>query len=381
MTTQSRTNWLLIFLLLLAGLFAAAQFGKLTLTLDPLEARYGLWAAPMITVVGVVGILFGVVAGPLVATFGLARAMRLAMIVGGALSLAEASLPPAGAMIALRVLEGFSHLAMVVAAPTLMAAHASDHDRPVVMGIWAAFFGISLALTALILPGLLAIGGLSAVFLAHGLGLWTVAAVLWRVLPEEGAVASQPVSYISAHRSIYATPRLIIAGGGFVFYTILYIALLAVLPGLLNLPLWAVAFPPLISLAGTFMAGFLARRFDPVWIAVAGFAMTILSMGAIVMSQVPLTVPGVVALAALFVTMGLIPGACFAMIPHFNATAADRARATGGIAQLGNVGTTFGTPIFVMAGSGAGLAGVAAAVGVFSVAGVAVLLRLRARIK
>ena len=47
--------------------------------------------------------------------------------------------------------------------------------------------------------------------------------------------------------------------------------------------------------------------------------------------------------------MGLVPGACFALIPHLNRTVADQALSTGGIAQMGNVGTTLGTPIFAAA--------------------------------
>ena len=379
--TTHRTQWRLIVLLLVAGLFAAAQFGKLTLSFVQLQDAYGVWAAPMISIVGVVGILFGVVVGPLVASYGLARALRGAMLLGGVISVIEALLPTVPAMFGLRVIEGFSHLAMVVACPTLMAAASSDHDRPVVMGIWAAFFGISLALTALILPGLLALGGLPAVFLAHGIGMWVVAALLWRVLPEDPQNRPQRPSFIAAHKRVYSSPRLIIAGGGFVFYTILYIALLAVLPPLLDLPIWAVAAPPIVSLFGTFAAGFMARRSAPVAIALSGFALTIFSMIGLT-AVAPIEGPvGFLWLALLFATMGVIPGASFAMIPHFNDSSEDRARATGGIAQLGNVGTTLGTPIFVAASGVAGLAGVTVTVVVFSVLGITVLALLGRRIK
>lgn len=377
----SKTNWLLIFLLLLVGLFAAAQFGKLTLTLEYLREVYGSSGALLISVVGVVGILFGAVAGASVSRIGMARAVLGAALLGGFISLFQASLPGFPAMASLRVIEGLSHLAIVVAAPTLMAAHATDRDRPVVMGIWAAFFGISLALTAVLLPSLLAAGGLQAVFIAHGLGMFVVAAALWPVLPRARITEPQPVRFLDEHLAIYSSPRLLIAGGGFVFYTILYIALLAVLPELLELPIWAMALPPLVSLVGTFVAGFLARTIDPARLAMIGFALTIFFMLCLFVAVVPLSAFGVSVLLLLFMTMGLIPGASFAAIPHYNSENRDRARATGGIAQLGNVGTTTGTPIFVAAGSGGGLAAVTMVLVLFCALGIATLMVLRARIK
>ncbi len=376
---DTRTNWLLIWLLLLAGLFAAAQFGKLTLALGPLIEVYGSAAAWLISIVGVVGILFGAVAGALVTRIGLARALLGALMLGGAVSVVQASLPDTNVLALLRVVEGFSHLAIVVACPTLMSAHSSDRDRPVVMGIWAAFFGISLALTALIMPSLLSLGGLSVVFIAHGAGLFICAGLLLPVLPKKRiAEAPRKIAYLSEHKEIYGSARRLLPGGGFVFYTILYIALIAVLPGLLNLPVWAISAIPLLSLTGTFAAGFLARSIEPVWISAAGFLASATLM--ITVAIMPNGAAQIAVLLTLFALMGLIPGACFASIPHYNRDLTDRARATGGIAQLGNVGTTTGTPIFVAAAQG-GIWGVTGALVVFCSLGIAVLCALWLRVK
>ena len=43
--------------------------------------------------------------------------------------------------------------------------------------------------------------------------------------------------------------------------------------------------------------------------------------------------------------MGVVQGASFAAIPALNPSAEARAQAAGAIAQLGNVGTTAGTPM------------------------------------
>ena len=338
---QTRTQWLPIVLLLVGGLFSAAQFGKFTLTLELLGAHYGRWAPFLISVVGMVGIVFGAVAGAHVARFGLRRALLWAMGLGAILSCIEALLPGLPVMLTLRVAEGFSHLAIVVAAPTLMSGFASDRDRPVVMGIWASFFGVALAITALLLPVLLPLGGLSSVLLAHGLGLAVIAATLAWVLPETAPSEIARKSYFAEHVEIYRRPRAAIAGVGFVFYTVLYIALIAVLPPALGLSLTVTSALPVVSLVGTFGAGFFARRYAPPAIAMVGFAMTAGSLGALMFA------PGPLAAFGLFLCAGIVPGACFATIPYFNHTVEARARATGAIAQMGNVGTTAGTPIFV----------------------------------
>lgn len=150
------TRWPLIVLLWIVGLFAAAQFGKLSLTLSQLAEVYpgaGLAVPLLVSVVGVVGILFGPVSGGLVARIGIRRAMLGAMLLGAAMSALQALVLPLPLFMVSRVIEGASHLTIVVAAPTLMAELATGRDRPVVMGLWGTFFGVSFALVAAVVPG------------------------------------------------------------------------------------------------------------------------------------------------------------------------------------------------------------------------------------
>ena len=65
-------------------------------------------------------------------------------------------------------------------------------------------------------------------------------------------------------------------------------------------------------------------------------------------------------------------GASFASIPELNATPEDRARAAGAMAQLGNLGTTTGTPLLAALLASAGPAGLAVAAVVLCGAGIAV---------
>lgn len=341
--SRKNTNWLAIGVILLAGLFSAAQFGKYTLTFEELKTYYGIWSGFVVSCVGVIGIVFGAVGGGRVASFGLKRTLVAALFAGGVLSLMQMPMPVLSIQIGLRGLEGFSHLAVVIAAPTLMASLSNDHDRPVVMGIWASFFGVALAILAVLLPSILSFGGLPAVLLSHAIGMWIMAGAIWLTVPGDTASQRVPKSFLAEHIAIYTSPRAVIGGAGFVFYTLLYIALIAVLPEPLGLNSREVGMLPLVSLISTFGAGWIARWYAPPLITIVGFGLVIVSL------LVLLASPNLPAALFVFLTAGLIPGACFATIPFFNSTLDGRALATGSIAQLGNVGTTLGTPIFVFA--------------------------------
>lgn len=203
METSEKTNWVLIALLLVAGLFAAAQFGKLTLTLEQLQFLYpegGYFVPVLVSIVGMVGIALGAVAGSVVAGLGLNRVVLAGLFAGGVISLAQTALPSLPVFALLRIAEGVSHLAIVVAVPTLMASLSTDADRPFVMGIWAAFFGIAMAILALLLPTVLAQGGLGLVFAGHGVGMILVGLVLWPLLPTTPREGSSKISLILLDR-------------------------------------------------------------------------------------------------------------------------------------------------------------------------------------
>ena len=375
MTSPLKTDWLTVALLFLAGLFAAAQFGKISLTLPDLAAltnqRLPVLAI-LVSVVGLVGLVGGVMAGAVVAALGPRRVLLAAFALGAILSLAQALLPPFPILLGLRIFEGISHLGIVVAAPPIMAQVATDKDRPVVMSIWAMFFGVSFALAALIFPTVLASGGLGLLFVLHGVGLAAIGLALAPRLPKMTR-APLDLRPIHAHITAYGDPRTAAPGLGFVFYTICYVALLTLLPNALGQPSLGVTLP-LISLIGTLGAGYIARAVPPHQIAVGGFVLAILGAFGLW-----LAIAG--SATVLFLAMGLIPGASFAMIPHLNAEAPAQARATGVIAQMGNVGTVTGTPIFALMLTNGGVPGMLTLVAAFSAVGIAVTLALQALVK
>lgn len=372
---RTRTDWLLVALIFTLGLFAAAQFGKISLLLPDLAEFYQTEqssVAHLVSMVGIIGILFGVIAGAIGAKFGLKRVMVCAIFLGAALSTLQSAMPSLAIMTGLRLLEGFSHLAIVVTAPPIMAAAANDRHRAIAMSLWAMFFGVAFALLALILPGVVARFGISGVFLAHGVGLATIGLLVIAKVPKIApqAVIIQP---IQAHMSAYSAPRIAAPALGFVFYTLIYIALLTFLPQLIDVPRLGETLP-LISLVGTFGAGWAARWIDPYVLVGAGFAMAV--------SCVLIALSGANwPLIPLFIALGIIPGGCFAAIPHLNETLEDRARASGVLAQMGNVGTSTGTPLFAIALGIGGLNAIWWATAAACVAGLLLVITLHRAVR
>lgn len=363
-----------------AALGAAAQFGKIAIPYDRFAAYYAGAAGPaalgfLVSVVGLVGLALGTTAGLLVERAGLRRTLVGGLLLGAALSAAEAALPAFPLMMALRTVEGLSQLAIVVAGPVLIAQIALPRWQGLAMSLWATFFAVSFALTALIAPPLLAWGGLAGLLLAHAGYLAGFALLLWPLLPADTPAATPPLRLASLpglHAAIYRSPRMAAPAAGFVFYTVTYVALLTLLPPLMG-PLGPATalLMPLVSIAASLLLGvWLIRRVGAVRTAQLGFVVGLVASLALwaFWSEPPAAFAAILLLG---LALGLAQGASFACIPELNASAEGRARAAGAVAQLGNLGTASGTPILAALVAGLGPLGVVAFTAPFCAAGVA----------
>ena len=347
-----------------AGLGAAAQFGKISVLYDLLVADYGSPArvAFMVSVVGMVGLIFGTTAGIFVQRLGLRRVLLGALLLGAGLSALQTLMLPYGLMMASRVLEGVSHLAIVVVAPVMIAQAAPQRHQGLAMTLWSSFFGVSFAGLAVIGPRLAEWHGAEALFAAHAAFLLAVAAVLAVLLPRLPQAVPSPLSLggvIRLHGTIYRSPRIAAPAMGFFFYTLLYVALLTLLPPLLGADRAVAATAmPLVSIGVSLTLGvWLLHHVTAVHLVQGGFAVAVL--GALAMGLCwdvpPLRLAAVLMLAA---ALGIVQGASFSSIPQLNADEGDRSLASGAVAQLGNLGTTAGTPVLAALIAGFGAAGV-----------------------
>lgn len=353
----SRTSWPLIALLWTTGLLAAAQFAKLTLTLETLGDIYSGAPVPLaVSAVSVVGIVGGSVAGFIVARLGVRRSVLWAIAASALVSLVQGIDMPFGAFMTTRLVEGFGHLLLVVALPTMMVALARPTDKPVVMGLWGTFFGVGFAILAWVIPPVEVWGGVRAVYAGHGLLLALIFPILFWALPRVMEKGVAIPNLITLHRTIFRTPRYFAPGIGHGIYTSLFIALVAFLPTAMEAP-WLTVVLPLSNLSGTFASGFVAQHMAASRLSVLGFV-----VAGILFTLMAVTGSAIIAIAALFFT-GLTAGANFAAVPEFNADPEDQARCNGAMAQVGNMGTFAGTPLFALvAGSLWGIGGMAIAI-------------------
>ena len=352
---MERTNWPLIAALWFAGLTAAGQFAKIGVIFDllrPVWPGAGVWLGLVVSVVGFVGIVFGTSAGIAVARIGPRRMLLAALAAGAVLSLVESLMPPLPVMIALRALEGMSHLAIVVAAPVLIAASARPADQPAAMTLWSTFFAVAFSLAAFLGRPLVEAHGPAAFFVTHA-GLMALAGgVLWRMLPASAPPPANTIAragVIEAHRRIYASPRIAAPALGFVFYTLMFVAFLTLLPDVIAAE-WrylTATVMPLASIVVSLAVGVpLTRRLGAVETVQIGLAAGALALIAFTLSG-GAGLLALISVMAVSGALGLVQGGSFAAISELNQTGAARAEAAGAIAQLGNVGTTLGTPVLL----------------------------------
>ena len=358
---MARTPFGLILLLWAAGLGAAAQYGKVSVIFDLLPAAYpdaGAALGWIVSLVGFVGIVFGVMAGLVVARIRYRRALLWGLWIGAAVSVVQASLPPLPWMLLSRVVEGASHLTIVVATPTLIAQLSAGKDRGLTLTLWGTFFGVAFAMLAFAGRPLAEGWGLSALFLAHGGYMAVCALVLGvrlRALPEEAGLPPFSLRQVLRdHGAIYRSPHVSAPAAGWLFYTFSFVSILTVLPPYLDAEVRAAVMTamPLVSIVVSMTLGVaLLRRITAVQVVGLGFALSALCT--VWLWLVP---GGPLACLVLAGALGLIQGASFAAVPQLNAAPARQAQANGAMAQMGNLGNTLGTPVMAAALLGWGYA-------------------------
>jgi MFS transporter, DHA1 family, inner membrane transport protein len=356
-----RTSFPLILALWGAGLGAAGQYAKISVIFDRLSGAYpdaGAALGFIVSLVGFVGILLGVVAGLVVARIRYRRAILWALWTGVAVSLFQSTLPALPWMLASRVIEGMSHLAIVVAAPTLIAQLSAPRHRGFTLTLWSTFFSVAFTLLVVLGLPLVDAQGLPALFIAHALwmaGFAVILGVFLRPLelPPQDALSLRGM--MRDHVTIYRSPYLAAPAAGWLFYTLCFLSLLTVLPPYVapEWRAWVIGAMPLTSIAASMTLGVMALRvMSAVNLVQVGFA---LAIGASLWLWIAPGLPA--ACLALAAALGLVQGASFAAIPQLNTTAAHQSQAYGAVAQSGNLGNTLGTPVLLAVLGIAGFAG------------------------
>ena len=321
---QDSTRWPAILAVLFAGIASAAQIGKVPAAMITIGAEFGLSLAGAALLVS----LFALLAGLGGLAMGLAAARigaRRGLLAGLGIVLAAASAavfaPNATSLFAVRIVEGAGFVLVVVSAPSLVATVAADRDRPAAMGLWGAFMPGGIALGLFTAPVVEAFGWRAAWTLCAAL-LLAALILCWRLAPRAAAAPAVVRPPIRAQlRQVAAARRPLRIAAIFAAYNVIYIGIAAFLPAYLEsrgtrtgAAGAAGALAALANLAGNLAAAALMRRgLRPerlIAIGAAGMAV----LGAAVFA-VPM--PALSFTAALLASAvgGLVPAACFALLP------------------------------------------------------------------
>lgn len=147
---KSRTYVLILWLI---GVLAAAQLAKMAVLAPKLADRFGLSIATtglLISLLEIGGALFGFAAGVALGRIGARRSLVAGLAMLAVTGLAEAYAVGAATLLAARAAEGMGYLMVVIAAPTLIAAFASERDLAPSLSLWSTFVSVGMAIGSMI---------------------------------------------------------------------------------------------------------------------------------------------------------------------------------------------------------------------------------------
>lgn len=344
-------------LLYAAGMLAAFQYAKIPYMLPGLMQQMDIspvQQAMVLSIIGVLGAAAGTFAGAVCLRLGLRRTLLAGLAVGVAGSLLPLLNDSYGLLLMARVVESVAHMAMVVAVPTLILSMCPPAVQPKAMALWSCYFTLTFIIAAWLVPPVVLAAGWRGVAWGHA-ALMVVVGVLclgW-VKADQLSAPSTKLTFSGLWASqwrLLSQLKLLAIPATFFGYTLLFVALVSVLPKLLSttpsaLAMWAMALP-LASLAGTLVAmtalnlgmqGYQLVRLSAAAMVLAGLALLILP-------QYALGAQGAVVIV--FVLLGTLPAGIVSSIPTlFAADDPDVALVNGGLVQFGNLGNLVGSPI------------------------------------
>jgi MFS family permease len=350
----ARSDWLRIGALVLAGVVAAMQIGKVPPSLSSLRAELGVglvasgWILSMFSAVGA---LFGSLAGVFADRFGSRQVTVVSLLVMALASAVGGTAHSALLLLISRAVEGSGFVVTVVAVPSLLVAAAVERDRRFVPALWGAYMPVGIAIAMAVSPLILSTLGwrplweLNAALLA-GLAL----GVAWST-----ARARAPQVHVHAQiggiqRASLLQPGALLLAATFACYTFQFLSVLGFLPTILqehgSSPRAAGALTALAVLANAFgnlSAGWLFTRAVAPRRLIAAATIAMAAAELIVFSPRFSSSLQYLAAVAFSAIGGLVPASIFTAIPR---VAPPEARSTtmGIVVQASHIGQLVGPP-------------------------------------
>ena len=365
-----KKNKVLILFLWLSGIVAGMQFAKFASTIDLIQSEVGmnpLYSGWLLSSLGIIGIIFGITSGVIVSRFSPIKMVILSLWWASGASVLQAIFVEPEIMLLIRVLEGFSQLILVSAAPTALLQVTPKAYQSMIMIFWGTFFGMAFLIMNLLQGPLIHLAGWRGIFYGHAIFAAGVAVVLTLFLKRKGTTedtnkndlhireqTDNKLSFIAQHKAVYKEVGSVLPGLLFGCHTLMYLVFLTYLPQRfmetypqeLGKNSFLLISMPLFSLAGTFLSGIVLNKIQKSPFILIQNAFGILIGLCILMSFSGSPISFLVLSSIMLLCSGVLQGSIFATIPYLSEDATIHAYANGAITQMGNIGTTIGAPLF-----------------------------------
>lgn len=321
--------------LFLAGSSSAIHIGKVPAALPALSADLELSLLGSGSIVSLFSVLVGIL-GSLVGLAAANLAYRNAAIIGLLLA-SVASITGAFAtsyfqLIVSRAAEGFGWILVAVSVPTLMVTVSAFRHRPLVLGLWGAFFPTGAAFALWLSPWILETSSWRGLWICAGIATGIGALLIYlttRSLSSTNQSAdaqrrNEPKWYwLDLVYRLSRKPALICLLICFCIYSAQFAAVTGFLPTVLlqddQLSLrnaaWLSALVMLANVVGNVLSGvLLSTGIQRQRIIVFALTMMMLLGSAFFVQQIPLSIK-VAAAVGFTAIAGLIPGTLFATAP------------------------------------------------------------------
>lgn len=281
-TLPQETHWPTIVAVLVAGVAAACQVGKVAAALPQLRGELDLdlvTAGWLVSLLGVVGASLGMVIGGVADRFGPRRVMLTGL---GLLALGSTGGAFSGgpnSLLAWRLVEGVGFIAVVVVAPVMMFRVAGPRHNRLIFGVWGTYMAMGLALILFGAVPILAAWGWRGLWLTNGVlaaGLVPLVALASRPRAEALRPAPASGSPLAGFGVVLSRPGPVLLAVCFASYTINFFALMGFLPTFLvdSLGYEPVRALPLVALialgnaAGALLTSWLLQRGMAAWVLI-----------------------------------------------------------------------------------------------------------------
>jgi MFS family permease len=349
------TRWGIVLLAVAAGVIAAMQIGKMPPTIATIRHELGLdlvTAGWVISGLNTVTVLLGALAGVLADHIGQRRLLLSGLVLMAAANLIQAFAASASVLLLSRFGEGFGYVAVIISAPSLIAAVTRLRDRDLAISAWSTYMPTGMALMMLMVPFLLGFMDWRNLWMLNTALILAFAVVAAGVTRGLGAAPTQQRHLRDVGLALLSPGPWLLALC-FGAYALQWFALMSWLPTFLNERLQlsptaaalATALAVASNIPGNLSGGWLLRQGLPRWLLIAVISLVLALIGTVIFSF-EAAVGVKVVLAMLFsVIGGIIPAAILSGAP-VHAPSPERIGVTNGIIVQGsNLGALLAPPV------------------------------------